>query len=188
MPAVIPSAAIKATSNGLIGGFAADIAAAVPTPTPHELALFRPVATKVVVLLIGINDADHGTSPTSYGVSVASILSQVHSFNPLVQVLCVTPLASGELWRPVGSGGPWGLNAVDTTIASLNSRPLRLPAQPRGCPQRTSELNLGHGKRPITERRQELLVALRRVDGIHPNGLGKPLMGTFAMTGISVGP
>jgi lysophospholipase L1-like esterase len=187
-PAVVsssPPQLIAPTSEAaLVGAFVANIAANVP------FYITNSNPTKVF-LLIGINDADHGTAPAAFLSSYQSILSQVASFDPSIVVGCLSLFCSGELWRPVGSGGPWGLNAADANIASLNSQ-IQAAAAGAGQPYIDLRDRLGtwetthNGASPGAA----FGVATAESDnsGVHPGPVGQTLMGQFVLSQIAVGP
>ena len=170
------------TTAGLIGGFAADIDAGFTT----YIGSFNPT---FLVLLIGINDADHGTAPSAFLTSYNSILAKCFALNPAMKVLCVSLFANGELWQPVGSGGPWGLNPVDAAIASLNTQ-IVSAATAASCACAVADIRTAFGTWLTTHNGSTPGVSfgLATFDGIHPNALGTGIMGQFAIPSVAVGP
>ena len=173
---------LNPSTAGLIGGFVADIDTGFTT----YIGSYSPT---FLVLLIGINDADHGTSPSAFLASYSSILAKCFALNPAMKVLCVSIWCNGELWQPVGSGGPWGLNAVDSTIATLNTQ-IVAAATAASCACAYADIRTAFGTWLTTHNGSTPGVAsgVASVDGIHPSALGMSIMGQFAIPSVAVGP
>jgi len=141
-----------------------------------------------VFLLIGINDASAGTVPATFGTSYASVLSQAVATIPALagNIACLSPICYGELWQPVGSGGPWGLNTFDTNIANLIAQ-IQTAASNAGQPYIDTRNAMGTWLTTHNGSTPGVASGIATVDGVHLNNIGKAVVCNAVASQISVG-
>lgn len=173
---------VTGTSAGLVGAFVADIAAAVVTycdPANHD----------VLIINLGVNDADHGTSSGAYQTSLTSIITQCLALNPSIRIACMSIFCNMEQWQASGGseGGHWGVNTNDAGIATIDAA-IQAVCTAQGIPY--LDVRTPWGTWESTHNGSAPGVANGLLsnpgDGVHPAPAGQIQAGVWAMGNITL--